>query len=104
VAFEYLADKLTMTDVEGLVIDTVHFFIELVPLRMSIPYVHIWNELHLDLSGATPASLFSCPLDTSPPGLCRNTENLRKLAAIFVPTAEVAKSYAEKSRPQDRLE
>jgi zeaxanthin glucosyltransferase len=37
VAFDYLADKLTTTGVEALVIDTVHFFIELVPLNMSMP-------------------------------------------------------------------
>jgi MGT family glycosyltransferase len=78
------------------VIDTIHFFIELVPLSMSIPYVHIWNVLHLDFSGATPASLFSCPLDTSPEGLNRNVVNLHKIGAILGPIAEIARSYSEK--------
>jgi zeaxanthin glucosyltransferase len=96
VAFDYLAQKLAMTGVEALVIDTIHFFIELVPLSMSIPYVHIWNVLHLDFSGATPASLFSCPLDTSPEGLDRNAANLNKLGAILGPLAEIARSYADK--------
>jgi zeaxanthin glucosyltransferase len=96
VAFDYLADKLTTTGVEALVIDTVHFFIELVPLSISVPYVHIWNVLHLDFSGATPASVFSCPLDSSPEGLNRNAENLRKLGAILGPLAEIVRSYAEK--------
>jgi len=96
VAFDYLAEKITTTGVEALVIDTVHFFIELVPLSMSIPYVQIWNVLHLDFSGATPPSLFGCPLDSSPEGLNRNAENLRKLGTIFGPMAEVARSYAEK--------
>jgi UDP:flavonoid glycosyltransferase YjiC (YdhE family) len=41
VTFDYLGEKLAMTGVEALVIDTIHFFIELVPLSMSIPYVHI---------------------------------------------------------------
>jgi hypothetical protein len=67
VAFDYLAEKLGTTGVEAVVIDTVHFFIELVPLSMSIPYVHVWNVLHLVFSGATPASLFTvregCRLD-----------------------------------------
>jgi zeaxanthin glucosyltransferase len=96
VTFDYLAEKLTTTGVEALVVDAVHFFIELVPLSMSVPYVHIWTVLHLDFSGATPASLFSSPLDSSPEGLNRNAENLRKLGAIFGPMAEVARSYAEK--------
>jgi MGT family glycosyltransferase len=96
VAFDYLAEKLATTGVEALVIDTIHFFIELVPLSISIPYVHIWNVLHLDFSGATPASLFSCALDTSPNGLDRNAANLDKLGSILAPIADVARSYAEK--------
>jgi MGT family glycosyltransferase len=63
---------------------------------MSIPYVHIWNVLHLDFSGATPTCLFSCPLDTSPEGLNRNAVNLQKTGAILGPIAEVARSYAER--------
>jgi MGT family glycosyltransferase len=96
VTFDYLAEKLATTAVDALVIDTIHFFIELVPLSMSMPYVHIWNVLHLDFSGATPPSLFSSPLDTSPEGLNRNAECLRKMAAILGPIEEVAKSYAER--------
>ena len=95
VAFEYLADKLTTTGVEALVIDTVHFFIELIPLSMSIPYKRIWNVLHLDFSGATPPSLFSGSLDTSPEGLNRNAVNLHKLGEILGPMADIARSYAE---------
>ena len=96
VTFDYLAEKITTTGVEALVIDTIHFFIELVPLSMSIPYVHIWNVLHLDFSGATPPSLFSSPLDTSPEGLKRNAENIQKMGAILGPLAEVARSYAKR--------
>jgi MGT family glycosyltransferase len=96
VAFDYLAEKLATTGVEALVIDTVHFFIELVPLSMSIPYVHIWNVLHLDFSGVTPACLFSCPLDTSAEGLNRNAAKLHKVGAILGPLAQIARSYAEK--------
>ena len=96
VAFDYLAERLATTGVEGLVIDTIHFFLELVPLSMSIPYVHIWNVLHLDFSGATPACLFSCPPDTSPEGLNRNATDLHRLAAILSPLAEIARSYADK--------
>ena len=96
VAFDYLAEKLATTGVEALVIDTIHFFIELVPLSMSIPYVHIWNVLHLDFSGTTPPSLFSSPLDTSQEGLNRNAANIHKMGAILGPIAEVARSYSEK--------
>jgi zeaxanthin glucosyltransferase len=96
VAFKYLPEKLAITGVEALLIDTIHFFMELVPLSMSIPYVHIWNVLHLDFSGATPPSLFSSPLDTSPEGIKRNVQNIHKMGAILGPLAEVARSYAKR--------
>src|SRR6202035_4155220 len=88
VTFDYLDEKITTTGVEAVVIDTIHFFIELVPLAMSIPYVHIWNVLHLDFSGVTPAALFSDPLDNSLEGLDRNAANLHKMGAILGPLAE----------------
>jgi MGT family glycosyltransferase len=96
VTFDYLADKLAKAGVEAVVIDTIHFFTELVPLSMSIPYVHIWNVLHLDFSGATPACLFSNPLDPSPEGLKRNAADLNRIGAILAPLAEIARSYSEK--------
>jgi UDP:flavonoid glycosyltransferase YjiC (YdhE family) len=91
VTFDYLPEKLASTGIEALVIDTVHFFIELVALSMSIPYIHIWNVLHLDFSGATPPSLFSSPLDTSPEGLSRNAANIQKMGATLGRIAEVAR-------------
>jgi hypothetical protein len=27
-------------------------------MRLGMPYAHIWNVLHLDLSGSTPAHFF----------------------------------------------
>jgi zeaxanthin glucosyltransferase len=96
VTFEYLPEKLTTTGVEALVLDTIHFFMELVPLSLSMPYVHVWNILHLDFSGITPPSLFSSPLDSSLEGLKRNAEQLHKTGAILGPLVGVARSYAEK--------
>jgi zeaxanthin glucosyltransferase len=97
VTLDYLAEKLAATGVDAVVIDTIHFFIELVPLSMSIPYVHVWNVLHLDFSGATPACLFSRPLDTSPGGLNRNAGDLHEMGAILGPMAEIARSYSERA-------
>jgi zeaxanthin glucosyltransferase len=95
-ALAYLPEILAKTAVDGLVIDTIQFFAELVPLSMSLPYIHIWNVLHIDFSGATPPSLFGGAPDTSERGLNQNAENLLKVSAIMRPMAEVARSYAEK--------
>jgi hypothetical protein len=65
---EQLPEKLVHIGVEALVIDTVHFFAELVPMKIGIPYAHIWNVLHIDSSGATPSCLFGWDYEDTPRG------------------------------------
>jgi zeaxanthin glucosyltransferase len=97
-ALEHLPEKLAETSVEALVIDTVYFFLELVPMRLGIPYAHICSALHLDFSGVTPNSLFSWPYQTTPEALARNLNGLKKIGGFLAPVLAVAKSYAEKHR------
>ena len=96
-ALEHLPEKLAETGVQGLVIDTAHFFVELVAMRLGIPYVHIWNILHLDRSGSSPACLFPWPYEATPDALARNVEGLKKFGGLLAPVLAVAKSYAEKN-------
>jgi MGT family glycosyltransferase len=96
-ALEHLPEKLAETGVEALVIDTIHYFVELVPMRLGMPYVHIWNILHLDRSGSSPACFFGWPYETTPEALARNAEGLKKVGGFLAPVLAVAKSYAEKN-------
>jgi MGT family glycosyltransferase len=96
-ALEHLPEKLRETGIEALVIDTVYRFLELVPMRLGMPYVHIWNILHLDRSGSTPPYYFSWPHETTPEALARNIEGSRRIGGFFAPVLAVAKSYAEKN-------
>jgi zeaxanthin glucosyltransferase len=95
--FEHLPEKLAATGVEALVIDTVHFFVELVPMSMGMPYVHIWNILHIDRSGATPPCFFSWPHETTPEARARNMEGVKRSDAFFAPILAVAKDFAGKN-------
>lgn len=95
VALEHLEEKLVETSVEALVLDATHVFLQLTPMSLGVPFVQIWNTLHLDSSGATPASFFSWPHELTPEALARNIEGLKKLAGFFAPVVAVAKSYAE---------
>ena len=57
-ALEHLPEKIAEAGVEGVIIDTTQHFVELVPMRLGMPYVHIWNILHIDRSASSPACFF----------------------------------------------
>ena len=95
-AAEHLPQKLVENDVEAMVIDIIHSFIELVPMSMGIPYAHIWNVLHVDFTGATPPCFFDWPHETTPEGLARNIEGVRAAVEIFAPVKQLAMAYAKK--------
>jgi zeaxanthin glucosyltransferase len=84
------------TGVEALALDPIHFFLELVPMRMGIPYIHIWCALHFDFSGSTPAPLFNWPHDTTPEALTRNIRGLQQIGEALLPVLEEAIPYAER--------
>jgi zeaxanthin glucosyltransferase len=44
-ASKHLPQKLAETGVEAVVIDTIHTFLELVPMSLGMPYEQIWNVL-----------------------------------------------------------
>jgi zeaxanthin glucosyltransferase len=94
---EQLPEKIAEAGVEALVLDKVYFYVELVAMHLGIPYVHIWNVLHIDFSGATPPSIFGWTHETTPEALARNVEGIKIAGEILSPMAEVAKPYAEKA-------
>ncbi len=94
---EHLPEKIAEAGVEALVLDKVYFYVEVVAMQLGIPYVHIWNVLHIDFSGATPPSIFGWTHETTPEALARNVEGLKIAGEILSPMAEVAKPYAEKA-------
>lgn len=95
-SLEYLPEKLKEAGIEGLVLDTVHFFFGLIPMSLGMPYVHIWNILPTDLSGTSPASFLGWRHEISPEAAARNLEGLRSVGALFAPVLAVAKPFAEK--------
>jgi zeaxanthin glucosyltransferase len=96
VGLEYLPAKLRDAGIEAVVLDTISFFHELVPMSMRMPYVHIWNILHMDFSGQTPVCLFGFPHDPTPQGLERNLAALQQTQSLFAPLIAAAIPYAER--------
>jgi zeaxanthin glucosyltransferase len=96
-ALKHLQGKLEETGVEAVVLDPIHFFLELVPMKMGIPYIHIWCAHHFDFSGSTPAVLFNWRHDTTPEALTRNLQGLQQIGEVLRPVLEEAIPYADRS-------
>ena len=98
-ALEHLPQKIAETGVEALVFDTVYFFIELVPMRLGMPYIHIWNVLNMDASGSTPPIFFCWPPYEKTPKAevtARKAEGAKFIDEILGPLGPIASSYAKK--------
>jgi len=98
-ALEHLPQKIAETGVEALVLDTGHSVIQLVPMRLGIPYIHIWNALNMDHSGSTPPVFFSWPpYDKTPEWevAARKAEGMKFFGELVGPMVEVANSYVKK--------
>jgi len=93
---EGLRRKLEENKVDAMVIDKGHLFMELVPMSLGIPYVHIWTILHMDVSGATPVCVFPWPHETTDEAHARNIAGVKQLQKLLAPAADSAKIYAEK--------
>jgi MGT family glycosyltransferase len=96
-ASEHLPRKLTETGVEAVVLDTIHMYLEVVPMSLGIPYAHVWAILNIDFSGATLPSVVPGPYDNTPGARQRNLEALKKSDnAFFGIVQELAAPYAER--------
>jgi zeaxanthin glucosyltransferase len=96
-ASEHLPRKLAETGVEALVLDTIHMYLEVVPMSLGIPYAHVWAILNIDFSGATLPSVLPALHDNTPEVRQQNLESLKKSDnAFFGLVQELAAAYAER--------
>jgi len=93
---KHLPQKLAQTGVDALVIDTIHFFLELVPMSLGMPYVHVWNVLQTDVSGTTPPCFFPWPHESTPEALARNQEGVEAAREMLAPVVRLAMAHAAK--------
>jgi zeaxanthin glucosyltransferase len=96
-ALKRLPQKLEVAGIKALVLDPIHFFLELVPMSMGIPYIHAWSALHFDFSGSTPAPLFNWQPETTSEALSRNVNGLQQIGETLLPVLAEAMPYAEKA-------
>jgi hypothetical protein len=74
----HLPRVLAETGVEALVLDTIHMYLEVVPMSRGIPYAHVWAILNIDFSGTTLPSVVAGRYENTPEERARNIEDLKK--------------------------
>jgi zeaxanthin glucosyltransferase len=91
-----LPATLTAAAVDAVVLDTVLFYTELVPMSLGMPYAHVADALHFDYSGYTPLCFYNWPHETTPAALTRNKKGVERFFETLELTIAVGKAYAKR--------
>jgi zeaxanthin glucosyltransferase len=94
--FESLPDTLSKARVDGIVLDQYQPYVELIPMHLRMPFVHVSNALHVDYTGRTPICFVGCPYETGADALARNREGIRRARILLEPVTATAQAYAKK--------
>jgi MGT family glycosyltransferase len=92
--FESLPDTLSKAGVDGIVLDQYQPYVELIPMHLRMPFVHVSNALHVDYTGRTPICFVDWPYKTGVDTLARNIEGVRRARILLEPVTAVAQAYA----------
>jgi UDP:flavonoid glycosyltransferase YjiC (YdhE family) len=66
-----LPAALATAGADAVVLDTYQYYVELIPMSLGLPYVHVSNALHFDYSGYTPLCVYDWPHETTPAALTK---------------------------------
>ena len=92
-----LPEALATTRADAVVLDTSHYYVELIPISLGLPYVHISNALHYDYSGYTPLCFYGWPHETTPAALARNREGVANITRMVKQANPSVRAYAERA-------
>src|SRR5499426_2097457 len=94
--FASLPDTLAKAGVEGMVLDQYQPYVELIPMHLRMPFVHVSNALHVDYTGRTPICFVDWPYQPGGEALARNLEGVRRARRLLEPVTATAQTYARK--------
>src|SRR5215510_2538122 len=94
--FESLPDTLSQAGVDAIVLDQYQPYVELIPMHLRMPFVHVSNALHVDYTGRTPICFVGWPYQTGVDALARNIEGVRRARILLEPVTATAQTYARK--------
>src|SRR5215469_11641812 len=92
--FESLPNILSKAGVDGLVLDQYQPYVELIPMHLRMPFVHVSSALHVDYAGRTPICFMDWQNETGVDAMARNMEGIRRSRKLLEPVTAIAQSYA----------
>jgi zeaxanthin glucosyltransferase len=94
--FDRLPAMLNAAGVDAVVVDSSHFYVELVPMSLGMPYVHVSSALHFDYSGYTPLCVCDWPHESTAEALVRNRKGVARFRKMLRQTHAGARAYAKR--------
>jgi zeaxanthin glucosyltransferase len=92
-----LRAALATAGADAVVLDTSQYYVELIPISLGLPYVHVSNALHFDYSGYTPLCVYDWPHETTPAALTRNRKGVANFARMLKQANATVRAYAERA-------
>lgn len=78
---------------DALVLDATTRGLNLVATHLNLPFVHVSNALHFDLSGHAPLCTYDWPHQPGPEGYARNIEGTKAFLKMFAPILALERDY-----------
>jgi len=96
-ALSSLPAALATARAEAVVLDAYQYYVEVIPMSLGLPYVHVSNALYLDFSGHTPLCVYDWPHETTPAALARNRKGVAHFVRMLKQANAAVRDYAERA-------
>jgi MGT family glycosyltransferase len=96
-ALSSLPAALATARAEAVVLDGYQYYVEVIPMSLGLPYVHVSNALYLDHSGYTPLCIYGWPHETTPAALARNRKGVADFTRMLKQANAAVRDYAERA-------
>jgi zeaxanthin glucosyltransferase len=96
-ALSSLPAALATARAEAVVLDAYQYYVEVVPMSLGLPYVHVSNALYFDYSGYAPLCIYDWPHETTPAALARNRKGVANFVRMLKQANAAVRDYAERA-------
>jgi MGT family glycosyltransferase len=96
-ALNSLPLALASAGASAVVLDTYQFYVELIPMSLGLPYVHVSNALHFDYSGYTPLCVYDWAHEMTTAALARNRKGVERFTQMLRQANGAMRAHAQRA-------